>query len=414
MRLPAQWSPALKARLEHVAQLFRDDPSGYDTLFSKRFLAAVPPERMTELLTGFYKKRGSIVRIEPADTSKANSGKARFITSMNYAIDVSMSVSKSAPNLIEGLLFGVANPNATSIPEVMKQVAQLGTTTFYAAELMPRSDRVIGASNQSAAFPLGSAFKLFVLATLVDEIEQGKRKWDDVVKLDEASRALPSGHLHTWPVASPLTLHTVAALMISESDNTATDLLIHTLGRAHVERMLKTLGVAASERDLPLLTVFEMFKLKSMGRESIAERYKRASVAEKRKILDVELAAVHHDSVEFNEAGLPVDIDTVEWFASGEDLSRVLRWIRDHSASDKTSPARSILAINPGLRIDRTKWEYAGFKGGSEPGVLNLTYLLRSTAGKWYVLTVGWKDTKAPLDEESFLGIVQRALELLE
>ena len=74
---------------------------------------------------------------------------------------------------------------------------------------------------------------------------------------------------------------------------------------------------------------------------------------------------------------------------------------------------RDILAVNPGLQIDKSKWEYIGYKGGSEPGVLNLSYLLQSrSSGEWYVITGTWNDTEAPVNETNFEGYLQRAIEL--
>ncbi|MFL9455456.1 serine hydrolase [Tolypothrix bouteillei VB521301_2] len=48
--------------------------------------------------------------------------------------------------------------------------------------------------------------------------------WKDVVQLQPSEKSLPSGMLHTWPDGSYLTVQTLASLMISLSDNTATDI----------------------------------------------------------------------------------------------------------------------------------------------------------------------------------------------
>jgi hypothetical protein len=53
-----------------------------------------------------------------------------------------------------------------------------------------------------------------------------------------------------------------------------------------------------------------------------------------------------------------------------------------------------------------------GFKGGSEPGVLALTFLLRTKAGGWLALSAGWNDPKAPLDELRFQTLISRAVAL--
>ena len=47
-----------------------------------------------------------------------------------------------------------------------------------------------------------------------------------------------------------------------------------------------------------------------------------------------------------------------------------------------TTRRAAILAINPGLApAQRGGFAYVGYKGGSEPGVLNLTWLVRNRAG---------------------------------
>ena len=66
-----------------------------------------------------------------------------------------------------------------------------------------------------------------------------------------------------WPRGAPVTLHTLAALMISQSDNTATDMLLHPLGRENVERMMAAIGVAAPARNRPLLSTLELSAIKT-------------------------------------------------------------------------------------------------------------------------------------------------------
>ena len=108
-------------------------------------------------------------------------------------------------------------------------------------------------------------------------------------------------------------------------------------------------------------------------------------------------------------------IDKIEWFASPNDIANVLKYIRDHSAAGEGRRVRDILAVNPGLPIDKSKWEYIGYKGGSEPGVLDLSYLLRlRSSGEWYVITGTWNDTEAALTEANFEGYIQRAIELTQ
>ena len=57
-------------------------------------------------------------------------------------------------------------------------------------------------------------------------------------------------------------------------------------------------------------------------------------------------------------------------------------------------------------------WSYAGYKGGSEPGVLNLTWLLTDAAGRDHALVLSWKNPEANLNQTALEMIAQRILSL--
>jgi hypothetical protein len=105
-----------------------------------------------------------------------------------------------------------------------------------------------------------------------------------------------------------------------------------------------------------------------------------------------------------------VRIDTVEWFASAADLVRAMDWLRLHADDG----AKAILAISGGLpQQARAAVRYAGFKGGSEPGVANLTYLIQTRSGAWYAVSVGWNNPAAPVDANRLAGLAARAIQQL-
>jgi hypothetical protein len=88
-------------------------------------------------------------------------------------------------------------------------------------------------------------------------------------------------------------------------------------------------------------------------------------------------------------------------------------WIRDHTLSGAAATARDVLAVNPGLTWPSESWPYVAFKGGSEPGVLDLTFLLRRADGQWFVLTATWDNPGKAVDEDQLIPLIQRAGELL-
>lgn len=137
-------------------------------------------------------------------------------------------------------------------------------TVESGARLLERADREMA---------IGSAFKLYVLSELVREVGARQRKWTDVVPLDGKIASLSSGMLQSWPGGSPVTLHTLANMMISISDNIAADELLMTPGRQRVEAILPATGHSKPELNVPFLRTLEMFKLKGEPTGQAATAY---------------------------------------------------------------------------------------------------------------------------------------------
>ncbi|MFM7376843.1 MAG: serine hydrolase [Erythrobacter sp.] len=258
--------------------------------------------------------------------------------------------------------------------------------------------------NVDTPLALGSAVKLYILAALAEDVKAGRRKWADVVPLTEKS--YPSGQLQNWPKGVPVTLHTLASLMISVSDNTATDQLIAVLGKDRILKLMRDSGHSDPGANDPFLTTRELFVLKTMSRETL-DQWINGQPAE-RVVLEVLLTAEDPSLDQVNAAfgNGPKALD-IEWFASPADLARLFAHMR------KTADPRTfdILAINPSATdAIKANWRTIGFKGGSEPGVLNLTWLLTDTAGRDWVLTLGWNNRQAVVDEGKLEAIAQRIL----
>jgi hypothetical protein len=409
-RAEAQPPDALIARIHQVTALFRTAPGGYDTIFDADFLNQIPAAQLTAIFTQYVSNYGNVTRWHYIDISKPWSAKLRIETSKGFAVDLSLAATEGGKHLLHGLLLSAATPQTRTLPDVVDTLKGFpGMTAFLAATLSSSGIESIAALHPDSALALGSTFKLYVLARLLKEINEGKRHWNDVIYLDSNSRAFPSGQMHTWPNNSPVTLATAATLMISISDNTAADLLLHTLGRENVESMVRESGNTHAERDVPFLTVLETWKLKSNDMR-LGKEYLHRSTDARRQFLDREVARFPRDSITLG--GGVSAIDRLEWFASPRDIAALFRYILDNSQSGEGRAVRDILAVNPGLS-EKTRWQYIGYKGGSEPGVLNMSYLLESKSGTWYVLTGSWNDPNHSLKDDDFEGIMQRAAELL-
>jgi len=67
-----------------------------------------------------------------------------------------------------------------------------------------------------------------------------------------------------------------------------------------------------------------------------------------------------------------------------------------------------LMTINPGPAAT-SGWERAAFKGGSEPGVLNLTSWVED-GDRELCVTATWNDPAAALDEARFVGLYSALL----
>lgn len=403
----AQAAPAFTQRAEDLVAFFRGEADP-EALFSADFLAQVPVEQLNAVTEQLRAQHGEAVRIAGIQPRSAHAGTVLLETE-RAVLRMNMTVDPEQPHRIVGLLVTGAEARNDDLASIAAELAQLpGQTSFAAARLGSGQPEIIAAHAAGQALAIGSAFKLFILAELSRQVQADQHAWEDVVRIDR--RSLPSGILQDWPEGSPVTIHTLAGLMISRSDNTATDMLLHLVGRENVERMMATLGVSAAARNRPFLTTLELFALKSAP-EEVLETWWTGDEAARRRLLAERISAIRPDQVDLTRlTSAPNNIDLLEWFASAEDLVRVMDWLR--TRGDETS--RGILAINSGLgETDPGGPAYVGYKGGSEPGVMNMTYLVRSPSGAWHAVAGTWNNPEAAVDQARFAALMRRAVLLL-
>ena len=254
-----------------------------------------------------------------------------------------------------------------------------------------------------------------MLAALGSAIADGDAQWDEPLKIRDILKSLPSGVMQNERDGKEFTLRQFAEKMISISDNTATDHLIHKLGRDRCERAMANCTLGHSDLNAPFLTTRDLFALKLSGSDDLPKRYIGAGVLSRRELVSPggEVGKATPQIMLAAAWKAPRFIDSLEWFASGQDLAATMWLLDDLSRKPGLEPIRDILAINPGVPIDRKVWTYAGYKGGSEPGVLSLNWLLERRDGKKYVVSITFNDTRKAVDESLALALAQRAVEFL-
>lgn len=396
----------LEIRADQVVALLNGKAEPAD-LFTQGFRAAVADAQIKALSANFTAQFGAAVEVSllaPRDGTRA-ALEIRFERGLAKG---GIVIDPANDNRINELRFTSIDALAVAGDTPQAISADLAALPgMVNAWFGPLGGSPVIALNADQPLALGSAFKLYVLAALAEDVKAGRRKWSDVVPLTEKS--YPSGQLQDWPEGSPVSLHTLASLMISISDNTATDQLIAVLGKKRILKLMRDSGHSNPALNDPLLTTRELFVLKA-NPQAVAMWQAHDAAAKQNAISEAEavdaLQPATLDQINAAFAQGPKALD-IEWFASPADLAGLFAHMR-RTADPK---AFAIMAISPSATpAIKANWRYIGYKGGSEPGVINLTWLLTDQAGRDWVLTAGWNNAAAVVDDGKFLSIAQRIL----
>lgn len=343
--------------------------------FTPEFLQAVPVAQIEQIVKQLEAALGNYQEVQPEGS--------------NYLIlfdrgAVPARITLDPQGRIAGLFFETPRPQAMSLEDAIAQLQAFpGEVSFFVV----KNGTEQATLNADRTLAVGSTFKLAILTALMRQIESGQRQWSDVVELQSSWKSLPTGILQDWPEGSPLTLSTLASLMISISDNTATDALIEIVGRDELE--------AIAPHNRPFLTTREVFILKNPENAERLQRYRQGDEAARRRIL-TGLQTDPLPSVEMF-AGEPLALD-VEWFFSARELCQLM---------EKVAPL-PLMHINPGV-VNPKDWQSVAYKGGSEPGVLNFTTWLEDSKGQTYCISATWNNDKA-LDRTRLQTIYSAAI----
>jgi beta-lactamase class A len=409
---PERTAPAAQTAFERRAAQLVDLFSGkiaYSDYFDPHFQAAVPEPQFSAFKANLVAQYGQPVAVDKVTATGDRSGTVLLRFERGVAT-VLLDVGIAADQRVTGLrVTGVTVAN-DSFDKVAAEIAALpGQTGFLVAELAEAGIRPLAAANPARQFAVGSTIKLYILDELAAQVAAGKRKWSDVVPLSHFS--FSSAATANWPDLTPVTLQTLANWMISVSDNGATDTLIHLLGREPIEARMKSAGHSDPSRNIPLLTTVEAFALKGNNFNDLRPLFITSDDAAQRKLIEDSqdrLTLANVDGVSFI-AG-PRFIDSLEWFASPNDIARLMIDLRARGSRTLLEA----MAINNGVGpVAAADWSYLGYKGGSENGVLSMSLLgQRKSDGKWFVVTASWNNPDANVDTGPLVALVTRLLAL--
>ena len=304
-------------------------------------------------------------------------------------------------------------------PERVQKVQELlqaqvkaypGLDIGYSIVHIPTSAKL---SNQgSKQYPLASVFKVPVLIETCLQLQDNILPFnvDKQLTIKKEDFCIGSGELVDVPVNSKITLDKALNLMITISDNTATDMIVHLIGASNIHRLMRDLGlndnyIFMSNRQAWLICLGKGSLMKSDNPDEIAHTWKQLTprqrlalakeVEENNKNLSIgQFQALEDRSgARYTFTQQRNVAQTVDNQSSPDDFSLLLAklWRQEILAPDWTDYALSILAAQEyNSRIPRylPKGTKAYHKTGTISGVVNDSGIIISKRGNPLAVTV--------------------------
>lgn len=281
-----------------------------------------------------------------------------------------------------------------TVDEGFERLGEIGTLRASAAEIVDGSCAPIAGHDEDEPAPIGSIFKLYVLAALGEAVESGEVSWSDEIVIRDELKSVPSGTLQTREAGEVVTVQEAASLMISISDNTAADHLIDLLGRGTIETTMAAYGHTSPDLNTPFMDTREFTALKVGPASGLRIQWIEGNEEARRSILQ-QISGITTGDLPVQDWTNPIDPHVVEWFASPGDLCRLAAGLLDLAGS--VPAIAEILGTNPGVPAEPGTWESIWFKGGSEPGLAAAWFVTRSD-GRTFVTSGSVVDPEAVID----------------
>jgi len=419
-------SPA-EAGLAFVLDLLNHPQADADDVaagFAPEFLQQVPAEVILVGLPELWAAgEWSIVQAEPGEFDLT----AQVQAETGLTLDIQLGVEPIEPNLIIGLLLSpdVDTPEVETESDWLEALRALGPQTAAGIfEIVDGECSAVVDLGVDEVMPLGSVFKLWVLAELAHQIESGEASWDETLPVNDAHKSSPDGTIFAMEAGTLVTLRTYAEEMISISDNSATDHLIYRLGRERVEAAIVTSGLGETAKaNVPLLTTSDLFRLKFDPEPPNSDDYRALDEQGRRELLDSltdqewitsfdELSLTNADGIAVSD---PRDFD-IEWFATPTDICRTHQHLAELAQRPGLEPIADILSINPtaGMDFDPAVWSDLRYKGGSEPGLVSVAWWMQRTDSRTFVLAGGVANPRVAFSDVDGVAALQAGVALVE
>jgi beta-lactamase class A len=403
VRIDTRTPPGLRAR-QTLDMLNSDWPIGP---VSVRSLAA--PERVEQVeavMEDLWWDRP--FRLDGIDVG-AGAATLRLVTS--YGARQHIRIHTNDDTYVDGFDLTTQMPTVSSWRDLDATLNTTGARySWQVAKVTDGHCNPVAGTNTTLSLPLASIFKLYVLYALAEALKSGAVSWDDQLTVTDKSKAVGWSGLDL-PVGKRVSVRTTAEKMIATSDNMATDMLIDKVGTHAVEQALIDAGHHDPIAMTPFPTMYELFSV-GWGQPDLREQWKRATpVARDQLLRQANSRAYQPDPTRTHT---PASSYGVEWYGSAEDICR-LHVALQTGAVGKAAPVKQILAVVPGVDVDRRVWPYIGAKAGGLPGDLTFSwYAVDATGQPWMVsFQLNWPRDHGPNVTSWMLQIIKQVFALL-
>ena len=136
----------------------------------------------------------------------------------------------------------VASPKAEVLQNQLNEIAASfpGKVGAYIRNVETGATASI---NPDDVYPMASTYKVAIMLQVFLDAEAGKLALTDRITLKESDQRLGSGQFQYFTPGLSPTIHDLLLLMITVSDNVATDILLNRVGAANVTATLQRLGI---------------------------------------------------------------------------------------------------------------------------------------------------------------------------
>lgn len=266
-----------------------------------------------------------------------------------------------------------------------------GTTVFTGILGADGHLQIVHRTGPSDLRPLASVVKIYVLLAVLDRIEHGTLDWNTKLTTRGSDLAGGSGSLAGRGVGTPISVQDATRLMFQVSDNTATSLLVRTVGQAALRTAVRGSGHSRPAALDPFLTIRQDLWLQwsaDPAAVTARARWNSASAAQRSALIAPA------------DTGAPPDLTRsgniwrlgLGYGGSAEDVARAWAAIAVHAKKPGMAMLSRILTVpSPGF-IAPAGWRTTWFKSGSLAGVQNGSWLGDGPHGRQVVVVLSASD----------------------